>query len=91
MSSTTELSGTPATGSTPKQQPASRKRALSAGEERAASPGRERTALRFAGIAAGNFVIALDATILNVALPDMRSDLHAPAAALPWAVDAYTV
>ncbi|WP_158587820.1 MFS transporter [Actinomadura logoneensis] len=47
--------------------------------------------MRFAGIVAGNFVIALDATILNVALPDMRSDLHAPAAALPWAVDAYTV
>ncbi|MFC5187176.1 MFS transporter [Actinomadura harenae] len=50
-----------------------------------------RTTFRFAGIAAGNFMIALDATILNVALPDMRSDLHAPAAALPWAVDAYTV
>lgn len=52
---------------------------------------RERTGLRFAGIAAGNFMIALDATILNVALPDMRSDLHASAAQLPWAVDAYTV
>ncbi|MEV5573597.1 MFS transporter [Spirillospora sp. NPDC052269] len=47
--------------------------------------------MRFVGIVAGNFMIALDATILNVALPDMRSDLHASAAALPWAVDAYTV
>ncbi|RJL35944.1 MFS transporter [Bailinhaonella thermotolerans] len=60
---------------------------------RAAPPyTRERGAAgRFAGIAAGNFMISLDATILNVALPDMRADLHAPAAALPWAVDAYTV
>ncbi|MCP2340607.1 MFS transporter [Actinomadura rupiterrae] len=57
----------------------------------AAAPARRRTLLPFAGIAAGNFMIALDATILNVALPDMRADLHAPAAALPWAVDAYTV
>ncbi|MEU6747039.1 MFS transporter [Spirillospora sp. NPDC046719] len=54
-------------------------------------PARRGAPLRFAGIAAGNFMIAMDATILNVALPDMRRDLHAPAAALPWAVDAYTV
>ncbi|MFC4908745.1 MFS transporter [Actinomadura gamaensis] len=57
----------------------------------AVAAGRQRTGLRFAGITAGNFMIALDATILNVALPDMRSDLNASAAALPWAVDAYTV
>ncbi|MGK5553284.1 MFS transporter [Actinomadura kijaniata] len=56
------------------------------------APAPERpSALRFAGIAAGNFLISLDATVLNVALPDLRDDLHAPAAALPWAVDAYTV
>ncbi|MGI5321459.1 MFS transporter [Actinomadura nitritigenes] len=54
-------------------------------------PVRRGAPLRFAGLAAGNFMIAMDATILNVALPDMRRDLHAPAAALPWAVDAYTV
>jgi DHA2 family methylenomycin A resistance protein-like MFS transporter len=59
--------------------------------EGAAGVAHRRTALRFAGIAGGNFMVALDATILNVALPDMRTDLHAPAAALPWAVDAYTV
>ena len=50
-----------------------------------------RTALSFLGIATGNFLVLLDASILNVALPDMRRDLHAPAAALPWTVDAYTV
>ncbi|MBC2867092.1 MFS transporter [Streptomyces mexicanus] len=58
---------------------------------RATGAARPRTALRFAGLAAGNFMITLDATVLNVALPDLRADLHAPAAALPWAVDAYTV
>jgi MFS transporter, DHA2 family, methylenomycin A resistance protein len=64
--------------------------AASTGSEPAALA-RRWTAVRFAGIAAGNFMIALDATILNVALPDMRHDLNAPAAALPWTVDAYTV
>ncbi|MFI9275869.1 MFS transporter [Kitasatospora sp. NPDC052896] len=47
--------------------------------------------MQFAGIAAGNFLITVDATILNVALPDLQHDLHAPAVALPWVVDAYTV
>ncbi|MBT2405526.1 MULTISPECIES: MFS transporter [unclassified Streptomyces] len=46
---------------------------------------------RFIGIAVGNFLVLLDASILNVALPDLRDDLHAPASALPWTVDAYTV
>ena len=45
----------------------------------------------FAGIVAGNFMVLLDATILNVALPDLKTHLHASAAALPWTVDAYTV
>lgn len=55
------------------------------------APARQRTGTKFAGVAAGNFMIAVDATILNVALPDMRQDLHASAASLPWTVDAYTV
>lgn len=45
----------------------------------------------FFSIAAGNFLVLLDASILNVALPDMQQDLGAPAASLPWAVNAYTV
>ncbi|MEY9925833.1 DHA2 family methylenomycin A resistance protein-like MFS transporter [Catenulispora sp. GP43] len=45
----------------------------------------------FAGIVAGNFMVLIDATILNVALPDLKTHLHASAAALPWTVDAYTV
>lgn len=50
-----------------------------------------RAALAFAGVVAGNFLVLMDTAILNVALPDVRSDLNASAAALPWAVDAYTV
>ena len=46
---------------------------------------------RFLGITAGNFMVLLDASILNVALPNVRHDLHTTAAALPWTVDAYTV
>ncbi|NUP49393.1 MAG: MFS transporter [Catenulispora sp.] len=52
---------------------------------------RRRTRAAFTGIVAGNFMVLLDASILNVALPDVRADLHASAAALPWTVDAYTV
>ena len=49
------------------------------------------TKAAFAGIVAGNFMVLIDATILNVALPDLKADLHASASALPWTVDAYTV
>jgi EmrB/QacA subfamily drug resistance transporter len=34
---------------------------------------------------------AIDATIVNVALPAIRSDLHASVAELQWSIDAYTV
>ncbi|WP_419993844.1 MFS transporter [Streptomyces boninensis] len=52
---------------------------------------RSGTAIGFAGIVAGNGLVLLDTTILNVALPDVRTDLGASAAALPWTADAYTV
>jgi len=34
---------------------------------------------------------ALDATIINIALPAIRSDLHASVAELQWSIDGYTV
>jgi len=34
---------------------------------------------------------SLDATIVNIALPAIRSDLHASVAELQWSIDAYTV
>ncbi|GAB1643427.1 MFS transporter [Krasilnikovia sp. MM14-A1259] len=51
----------------------------------------DRTAGRFFGIAAGNFLVLLDASVLTVALPDLQQDLHASVSALPWVVNAYTV
>ncbi|WP_230420431.1 MFS transporter, partial [Catenulispora pinistramenti] len=54
-----------------------------------ATTGRQR--LAFAAIATGNLLVLLDTSILNVAVPDVQRTLHPSAAALPWAVDAYTV
>jgi len=34
---------------------------------------------------------AMDATIVNIALPAIRSDLHASVADLQWSIDAYTI
>lgn len=36
-------------------------------------------------------IVSLDTTILNVALPAMRSDLHASVAGMQWTIDAYTL
>src|SRR5206468_1012813 len=35
--------------------------------------------------------VAMDNTIVNVALPSIRSDLHASLSGLQWTVDAYTI
>src|SRR5262252_1609238 len=37
------------------------------------------------------FIFGVDSTILNVALPSIQRDLHAPVSGLQWTVDAYTV
>src|SRR5215813_3689723 len=34
---------------------------------------------------------AMDVTIVNIALPAIRSDLHASVAGLQWSIDGYTV
>src|SRR3954470_5305841 len=36
-------------------------------------------------------LITMDATIVNVALPAIRRDLHASIAGLQWSIDGYTV
>lgn len=36
-------------------------------------------------------IVSLDNTVLNVALPSMRRDLHASVAGLQWTIDAYTL
>jgi len=37
------------------------------------------------------FIFGIDSTILNVALPSIQRELHAPVSGLQWTVDAYTV
>jgi EmrB/QacA subfamily drug resistance transporter len=37
------------------------------------------------------FIVGLDNTIVNVALPDIQRQLHAPVSGLQWVIDAYTV
>jgi hypothetical protein len=37
------------------------------------------------------FIVGLDSTIVNVALPSIQRDLHASVSGLQWTVDAYTL
>src|SRR5260370_9711035 len=37
------------------------------------------------------FIVGLDTTVVNVALPSIGRDLHASVAGLQWTVDAYTL
>lgn len=37
------------------------------------------------------FLVSMDVTIVNVALPDIRRELHASATELQWVIDAYTI
>jgi len=39
----------------------------------------------------GQLMVVLDATIVNVALPQMQSDLHFTQANLTWVIDAYMI
>ncbi|MDX3231106.1 MFS transporter [Streptomyces sp. ME19-01-6] len=83
------------TGTTPKTAAQETAGPRAAAQETAAHPAAvsapARSRLAFAGIAAGNLLVLLDTSILNVAVPDLQRSLHPTAAALPWAVDAYTV
>src|SRR3954468_22478803 len=47
--------------------------------------------LALALLAAAQFVVVLDASIVNVALPSIGADLHMSEASLPWVVNAYVL
>lgn len=54
--------------------------------------GRERSAMPATlGLCGGYFLVLLDVTVVNVALPSIGTGLHATASGLAWVVDAYTV
>ena len=54
-------------------------------------PSRRRRLLILAICCMSLFIFGVDNTIVNVALPSIQHDLHAPVSGLQWTVDAYTV
>jgi EmrB/QacA subfamily drug resistance transporter len=52
---------------------------------------RSRKGLLLAFLCFGVFMVYLDATIVNVALPDIQKDLSADITQLQWIIDAYTL
>jgi EmrB/QacA subfamily drug resistance transporter len=56
----------------------------------AAPPGRGHW-IPLVAICLGTFMLLLDVSIVNVALPDMATDLHASFTGLQWVVDAYAL
>jgi MFS family permease len=44
-----------------------------------------------AAVCLGTFMLLVDVTIVNVALPDMAVDLHTSFSALQWVIDSYAV
>jgi MFS transporter, DHA2 family, methylenomycin A resistance protein len=42
-------------------------------------------------ICLGYFLVIVDTTVVNVALPSIGADLHGGVAGLQWVVDAYTM
>src|SRR4051794_41865671 len=42
-------------------------------------------------ISIATFMLLLDITVVNVALPDIQRDLHASLSSLQWVVDAYAL
>ncbi len=65
------------------------------GGERGTAPGSQpsnrRRALILAICCMSLLIVGLDSTIVNVALPSIQHDLHAPVSGLQWTIDAYTL
>ncbi|MFI9326173.1 MFS transporter [Kitasatospora sp. NPDC052868] len=56
-----------------------------------AAAGRRRRLLILAICCLSLFIVGLDNTVVNVALPAIQKDLDAPASGLQWIIDAYTL
>src|SRR5256885_16593258 len=57
----------------------------------APEPSRRRRLLVLAICCASIVVVVMDISIVNVALPAIRRDLHASESGLQWTIDAYTL
>ncbi len=60
-------------------------------QEARALPGRRRRLLILAICCLSLFIVGLDNTVVNIALPSIQRELHAPASGLQWIIDAYTL
>jgi DHA2 family methylenomycin A resistance protein-like MFS transporter len=58
---------------------------------RSATADLRRPAIGFAAICLGYFAIILDGSVLNVAVPAIRADLHSSLASAQWVLNAYTL
>src|SRR4029453_16170987 len=56
-----------------------------------APPGRDPKWWTLTAVCTGVFMLLLDITIVNVALPDIQSELHATLSDLQWVIDAYAL
>ncbi|TPQ15670.1 MFS transporter [Streptomyces sporangiiformans] len=61
------------------------------GQDHHGPPADPRRWAALALICVAQFMLILDVTVVNVALPDMAADLHLDRATLTWAVTAYTL
>jgi EmrB/QacA subfamily drug resistance transporter len=61
------------------------------GSTASAGPSARRRALILAICCMSLLIVGLDSTIVNVALPSIQHDLHAPVSGLQWTIDAYTL
>jgi EmrB/QacA subfamily drug resistance transporter len=59
--------------------------------EHASAPPAPRRWLMLALLCVAQFMLILDVTVVNVALPDMAADLHLGREALTWVITAYTL
>ncbi|MCX5213230.1 MFS transporter [Kitasatospora sp. NBC_00240] len=59
--------------------------------ELTAPPGRRRRQLILGICCLSLFIVGLDNTVVNIALPVIQKDLDAPASGLQWIIDAYTL
>jgi MFS transporter, DHA2 family, methylenomycin A resistance protein len=64
---------------------------VSAGPDLQASDWLRRPSVAFAAICLGYFAIILDGSVLNVAVPAIRSGLHGSLAGAQWVLNAYTL
>ncbi|MFC8449380.1 MFS transporter [Kitasatospora sp. NPDC057223] len=59
--------------------------------EQTAPPGRRHRLLILGICCLSLFIVGLDNTVVNIALPAIQQDLDAPASGLQWIIDAYTL